>query len=357
MKASILVGDVLDRLRGLPDCSAQCVVTSPPYWGLRDYGTVGQLGLESTPELYIQRMTEVFREVRRVLRDDGTLWLNIGDSYAGSGKGGNPEEGKQATNKGSQSIGVLYGKTGETARQAALTNVSRRLSIDAGYKCKDLVGIPWMLAFALRADGWWLRQDIIWSKPNPMPESVQDRCTKAHEYLFMLTKSARYYFDAAAIAEDSIHAGKIVTLGEKSLSKGQANGANVAASGNGKLEQVTVTDTRNKRSVWEIATQPYSEAHFATFPEALVEPCILAGSKVADTVLDPFCGSGTTGVVALRYQRAFIGIELNPTYAQLAEKRINAEAPMFNEVTVSSARDTTQGACAAQGRDTEARRA
>ncbi len=312
MKASILVGDVLDRLRLLPDASVQCCVTSPPYWGLRDYGVTGQLGLEPTPELYIQRMTEVFAEVWRVLRKDGVLWCNIGDSYASA----------YACDR--RSVIGNGSPDGDCKRPNRLTG---------DLKEKDLVGIPWMLAFALRADGWWLRQDIIWSKPNPMPESVQDRCTKAHEYLFLLTKSAKYFYDAEAIAEASLCAGQTVhTNGNEGMDAGYDG----HRTRDGMRRGVTVKDTRNKRSVWEIATQPYPEAHFATFPEALVEPCILAGSKPGDTVLDPFCGSGTTGVVALRYQRDFIGIELNPSYAQLAEKRIGQEAPMFNQIEVTA---------------------
>jgi DNA modification methylase len=196
-------------------------------------------------------------------------------------------------------------------------------------KDKDLLGIPWMVAFALRADGWWLRQDIIWHKPNPMPESVTDRCTKAHEYVFLLTKSARYFYDAAAIAEDAIHAGQEVTLGEKSLSRGQASGAGVKASGNGLAASVTVGATRNARSVWPIATQPYSGAHFATMPPALAERCIKAGSKPGDMVLDPFGGAGTTGLVADRLGRSATLIELNPEYARLARERITADAPLF----------------------------
>jgi DNA modification methylase len=198
VSVKVLHGDCRDVLKTLPDQSVHCAVTSPPYFGLRDYGVAGQMGLEETPEAFVAGMVEVFREVRRVLRDDGTLWLNLGDSYAGSGKGGNPETGKQATNKGSQSVGVIY-ETGKTAREAAVTNVTRK-TFD-GIKAKDLIGIPWRVAFALQADGWYLRQDIIWHKPNPMPESVRDRCTKAHEYLFLLSKSPQYYFDQSAMQE------------------------------------------------------------------------------------------------------------------------------------------------------------
>jgi len=274
----------------------------------------------------------VFRELRRVLRSDGTAWLNLGDSYSGSGKGGNPEEGKQATNKGSQTIGTLYGKIGETARQAAVTNVSRRLTTELGVAPKQLMGIPWRVAFALQADGWYLRQDIIWSKPNPMPESVTDRCTKAHEYLFLLSKSERYYFDQDAISEDAANAGKVISLGQKSMSKGQAAGINVAPSGNGTTDEYTVTGKRNKRSVWTVTTSPFPEAHFATFPPALIEPCVLAGCPKGGIILDPFGGAGTTGLVADRHGRNAILIELNPEYAAMAERRIKGDGGLFSEV-------------------------
>jgi DNA modification methylase len=316
----ILTGDVREMLQSLPDQSVQTCVTSPPYWGLRDYGVSGQLGLESTPEAYVASMVGVFREVRRVLKDDGTVWLNLGDSYAGSGKGGNPEAGKQSTNRGSQTVGVLY-ETGRTAREAAVTNVSRLTFPDQGIKQKDLVGIPWMVAFALRADGWYLRSDIIWSKPNPMPESVTDRPTKAHEYIFLLSKSRSYYYDAAAIAEASL-----CPLRDKEALDGEdAVTRKLRGFGN----HLGTYEARNKRSVWAVATQPYPEAHFATFPEALIEPCILAGSTVGDTVLDPFTGSGTTGAVAIRHQRNFVGCELNPAYIDLARKRIGNVAPLL----------------------------
>jgi DNA modification methylase len=314
--SSILTGDCLEVLRGLPDGMAQTCVTSPPYYGLRDYGHAGQIGLEETPDAYVARLVEVFREVRRVLRDDGTLWLNLGDSYASQGGA----HGGRRDNQRGVGAKRLHeeGAGDQSARRPA-----------QGYKPKDLLGIPWMVAFALRADGWWLRQDIIWHKPNPMPESVTDRCTKAHEYVFLLTKSARYFYDAAAIAEDAIHAGQQVTLGEKSLSRGQASGAGVRASGNGLAASVTVGATRNARSVWPIATQPYSGAHFATMPPALAERCIKAGSKPGDMVLDPFGGAGTTGLVADRLGRSATLIELNPEYARLARERMTADAPLL----------------------------
>lgn len=315
MSVSILIGDARERLKELPDASVHCCVTSPPYFGLRDYGCEGQMGLEATPDEFVAGMVGLFREVRRVLRDDGTLWLNLGDSYTGSGKGGNPEAGKQATNAGSQSIGVLYG-TGKTAREAAVTNVTRK-NFDLGPK--QLLGIPWRVAFALQADGWWLRQDIIWSKPNPMPESVRDRCTKAHEYLFLLSKGPRYFYDTEAIAE-------------KATRSGTTNNATEQHGEYAISRIIEVGETRNKRSVWEIATQPFSEAHFATYPPALIEPCILAGCPAGGTVLDPFGGAGTTGMVADRLGRNAILIELNAEYAALAERRIQGDAGMFAEV-------------------------
>ncbi len=295
---TILIGDCLEVLRGLPDGMVQTCVTSPPYYGLRDYGCAGQIGLEETPDAYVARLVDVFREVRRVLRDDGTLWLNLGDSYAAGGNGGG---NKNDTNVGSLTVG-------------------RKLP-PFGYKPKDLLGIPWMVAFALRADGWWLRQDIIWHKPNPMPESVTNRCTKAHEYVFLLTKSARYFYDAAAIAEEAERgdAGSRFDQGKTAQHQldRQASGARID------------DGRRNARSVWPIATQPFSGAHFATMPPALAERCIRAGSRPGDMVLDPFGGAGTTGLVADRLGRSATLIELNPEYARLARERITADAPLL----------------------------
>jgi DNA modification methylase len=260
-------------------------------------------------------MVAVFREVKRVVRDDGTLWLNLGDSYAGS-------------LKGYSANGYSYG--GEKQRtNAGSMGLPPARAEQIGLKPKDLVGIPWRVAFALQADGWYLRSDIIWSKPNPMPESVTDRPTKAHEYIFLLSKSERYYYDADAIAELAINADKIITLGEKSFSKGQANGAKIAPSGNGTKDSFTVPEKRNRRSVWEITTQPYPEAHFATFPPDLIKPCILAGCPAGGTVLDPFMGSGTTALVARENGCNAIGIELNPAYIQLAAKRLSQEVLQF----------------------------
>jgi DNA modification methylase len=299
----ILIGDVIEQLKTLPDNHVNCVVTSPPYWGLRDYGQEGQIGLEQSPDDYVSKMVEVFREVKRVLRDDGTLWLNIGDSYSGSGKGPAGNLGKKHNER------HLEHKTGGI--------------IPEGTKPKDLVGIPWMLAFALRADGWYLRQDIIWAKPNVMPESVRDRCTKSHEYVFLLTKSPKYYYDHVAIKEP---------VSEVSLKRAQSgwksNRPSAKAGPNGvDVEQMGTRfvnpEGRNKRDVWFIPTASFKGAHFAVMPERLVEPCILAGSPEGGVVLDPFFGSGTVGVVALKNKRNYIGIELNPEYAALAKDRLS----------------------------------
>ena len=361
----------------IPDNSVDCVVTSPPYWGLRDYGIGEQgIGLEPTPEEYCTNMVKVFREVWRVLKPTGTVWLNLGDSYS----------------SGSRTTTTNDRFRGDTMVNTVRTPVSKDL------KQKDLVGIPWRVAFALQADGWYLRSDIIWSKPNPMPESVTDRPTKAHEYVFLLTKSPRYYYDADAIREPASNAGAMISLGEKSFAKRQADGANVSPSGNGLSDTYTVPSHRNKRTVWEITTQPYSEAHFATYPQKLVEPCILSGTSekgvcaecgnpwervveqietglkhsmprgmathagghgtihrdgrengksieytvrskntagwqptctcnadtVPATVLDPFVGSGTTLLVAHRLGRKSIGVDLNDEYLEMAQKRLES---------------------------------
>jgi len=270
-------------------------VTSPPYWGLRDYGCPGQLGLEATPEEYVAHMVEVFRLVREVLTRDGSLWLNLGDSYANDGKWGGSSGGKHASG--------LHGSTG-VGRGKRLT----------GLKPKDLVGIPWMVAFALRSDGWYLRSDIIWSKPNPMPESVRDRPTKAHEYVFLLSKGPRYYFGQEAVREDG--------AGRTDLGK-MTNPARLNQGGPWTATEKTEPG-RNVRSVWEIATQPCAEAHFATMPPALAERCILAGSEPGDTVLDPFTGSGTTLGQAVRLGRRGVGCELNADYIEIANRRICA---------------------------------
>lgn len=315
MTVSVIVGDARAELCKLPADSVHCCVTSPPYYGLRDYGCEGQIGLEPTPDEYVAALVGVFREVRRVLRRDGTLWLNIGDSYSSHDPGGH-RDGHFLNPGGRQS-------------EAAMGVRNRAGTYVIGMKRKDLIGIPWMLAFALRADGWWLRQDIIWAKPNPMPESVTDRCTKAHEYLFLLSKSERYYYDAKAIAEPALRAGEIpygsVKVGlTPYLTPGKQNLDRAAV--------IPVAENRNKRSVWTVPTQPYAEAHFATFPPALIEPCIKAGSPIGGTVLDPFSGAGTTGLVADRLGRNAIGVELNPEYAEMARRRITEDAGLFASV-------------------------
>ena len=339
MMTRILIGDCRDVLRTLPAESVHCVVTSPPYWGLRDYGVAGQIGLEATPEAFTAELVGVFRELRRVLRSDGTAWLNLGDSYSGSGKGGNPEEGKQATNKGSQTIGTLYGKIGETARQAAVTNVSRRLTTELGYAPKQLMGIPWRVALALQADGWWLRSDIIWHKLNPMPESVTDRPTRSHEHIFLLTRSERYFYDSAAIKEplDRPGEGERQTPAKFGGAQKHIEAGKQSRLHSGNEYLGTDDGKRNKRDVWSIAAQPFTEAHFATFPPALIEPCIKAGAPAGGTVLDPFAGAGTTGMVADRLGRNAILIELNPEYANMAGRRVNADGGMFANAEVTHA--------------------
>ncbi len=301
MTATILQGDCLSILATLPDQSVQCCVTSPPYYGLRDYGVEGQIGLEETPDAYVAKLVAVFREVRRVLRDDGVLWLNLGDSYVS-----NP--GDRAK------VGGFQGNA-SPERIAAESSMSMNKHT-SGLKPKDLIGIPWMVAFALRADGWFLRQDIIWHKPNPMPESVKDRCTKAHEYIFLLAKSQKYYYDAEAVMEDAA-GGRERFGGAKYGDKGLDKSRNDTA----RFDE-TIVDTRNRRSVWTVTTKPFKGAHFATFPPDLIEPCILAGSAKCDTVLDPFNGAGTTGMVALKHGREYIGIELNPDYVEMTHKRL-----------------------------------
>ncbi len=277
-------------------------------WGLRDYGVDGQIGLEETPEEYVAKMVEVFREVRRVLRGDGTLWLNLGASYAGSGKAGrNPEYQRRHT------------QFGQTERKERLGIPIPAKAI--GYKPKDLVPTPWMVAMALRQDGWWLRQDIIWHKPNPMPSSVTDRPTKAHEYIFLLSKSAQYFYDAEAVKEPCAE----TNVADYKRRKTFDNKGNYAVRPDlcrNRADYMPADFRRNRRSVWTVATRPYPEAHFATFPPKLIEPCILAGSRFGDIVLDPFAGSGTTLWVAEHFGRDSIGIELNPEYCRLIEKRM-----------------------------------
>jgi len=312
MTIKILNGDCRDVLKTLPDQSVHTCVTSPPYFGLRDYGHAGQMGLEPTPDEFVSELVNVFREVRRVLRDDGTLWLNLGDSYAGSGKGRNGDgspnvdlQSKQATSAGTIIGNLIKSKTPDC-------------------KPKDLIGIPWRVAFALQADGWYLRQDIIWHKPNPMPESVTDRCTKAHEYIFLLSKSPKYYFDHEAIKEP-VAASSIIRLTQPNISA-QVGSNRVPFKTNGTMKAVGNTEMRNKRSVWTVTTKPFKSPHFATFPQDLIEPCILAGCPEGGTVLDPFGGAGTTGLVASNNNRNAILIELNKEYVNLSIDRIGLDA-------------------------------
>ena len=361
----ILVGDVLEKLKEIPDQYVNTVVTSPPYWGLRDYGTAeweggnaecdhketvarndgmreningfhgsnkkdsdkgtmnyrhicnkcgairidDQIGLEKTPEEYVEKMVRVFREIRRMLRDDGTLWLNFGDSYASNTGSGFDTHNDGAVRKNAASFGA-------------------KNKVKYPFKPKDMVGIPWMIAFALRADGWYLRQDIIWHKPNPMPESVTDRCTKAHEYIFLLSKSRQYYYDADAIrepaCESTIDRNKYARAGnQRDVLKKEIDPLCLIHPPDNKESNKRVEKSgRNKRSVWTITTAPFPGAHFATFPPDLIEPCILAGCPRDGIVLDPFFGSGTVGLMALKNARHYIGIELNPDYAEMAGNRI-----------------------------------
>lgn len=337
----ILVGDSFAELAKLPSESVQCCVTSPPYWGLRDYGHAGQLGLEPTPDAYVGNMRLIFEQVRRVLKADGTLWLNLGDSYAQGGSGGASAKSRLHGGKGvgpNEKVSLMQGKS--FARKAP-----------KGLKPKDLVGIPWRVAFALQSDGWYLRQDIIWHKPNPMPESVRDRCTKAHEYLFLLSKNGGrpLIWQARDTREWSHNPNKSEMLGElprwvgfdylfntikepakyPAGSGNRASNKHIAAYENDErlhtkagLHEIGPRDSRQKRSVWTVTTKPYKGAHFATFPPDLIEPCVLAGSRPGDTVLDPFFGAGTTGLVAQKHGREYIGIEINPDYAELARVRI-----------------------------------
>lgn len=351
MNLTILTGDALTKLRELPDESVQCCVTSPPYWGLRDYGCEGQIGLEKTPQEFVAKMVAVFEEVRRVIKGDGTCWVNLGDSYANDTKWGGRTGGKHAAG--------LHGSSG-IGRQKVTT----------GLKAKDLCGIPWRVAFALQDAGWYLRSDIIWAKPNPMPESVQDRPTKSHEYLFLLTKAERYYYDAAAIREPasvSTHARLAQNVeaqnGSTRANGGEKTNGNMKAVGGTRnsfaretkntmgdhgqkpqfrtdREPVNYDIVRNKRTVWTVPTFSYSDAHFATYPPDLIKPCILAGSRPGDTVLDCFGGSGTTGTVALELGRKALLIELNPEYVKLIRQRCDV-TPGF----ALTEREDVSGAC------------
>lgn len=324
------LGDCIEVMRGMPAGSVHCCVTSPPYWGLRDYGVSGQLGLEPTPDEYVGRMVEVFREVRRVLRDDGTLWLNLGDSYAtGAGKAINPGGGDHSFPQpgvpGYRGRGAQV-SNGRPQAGAPLSPIFQpnRMPI-AGLKPKDLIGIPWRVALALQADGWYLRSDIIWHKPNPMPESVRDRPTKSHEYLFLLSKQEKYYFDAEAVREPvsqtpGAKAWRRIFDPAKQGKEASLKAAGTKGGNDGRRDPDPAG--RNIRTVWTIATKPYKGAHFATFPPKLVEPCVKAGCPEGGTVFDPFAGSGTTGAVALQLGRSFVGIDLNQAYLDLARERI-----------------------------------
>jgi DNA modification methylase len=310
------LGDCLDVLRSLPSCSVQCCVTSPPYYGLRDYGVAGQIGLEPTPDAYVARMVEVFAEVRRVLRDDGTAWLNLGDSYVGSPPGCNGVSGSS----------TLAGIASAAYRQRLANGcgTQRDKSRVPGLKPKDLIGIPWRVAFAMQADGWWLRSDCIWAKPNPMPESVRDRPTKAHEYVFLLAKSERYFWDAEGVREafadermGNPGGGGQYRVGSKRNDRGVLK--------TGVWNEDGSKTGRNLRTVWTITPRPFKDSHFATMPVELAERCIRAGSREGDVVLDPFSGAGTTGVACLRLGRSYLGIELNPEYLEMSRRRIDAE--------------------------------
>jgi DNA modification methylase len=297
-----LTGDALKVLSQIGDGLMNTCVTSPPYFGLRNYNSSGQIGLEKTPDEYIAKLLSVFKEVHRVLRDDGTFWLNLGDSYARSDKKG----GSGFGGKNQKYLGDNY----ERARS----------NVPPGLKQKDLIGIPWLVAFALRDAGWYLRQDIIWSKPNPMTESVLDRCTKSHEYIFLLSKSEKYFYDGAAIAEP-VAASSVARLSQKTLTS-QKGSSRVPGKTNGPMKAVGNKKTRNKRSVWSVTTKPFKAAHFATFPPDLIEPCVLAGCPEGGWVLDPFAGAGTTALVSKQHGRNSVSIELNPEYVKIAQDRL-----------------------------------
>lgn len=338
MTVTIVTGDCREVMRTLPAASVHCCVTSPPYFGLRDYDVAGQIGLEQTPAQYVAELVKVFGEVWRVLRDDGTLWVNLGDSYAANR---------------SYQVPSTKGGPKHSAAQGLL-GASR---VPQGLKQKDLIGIPWRTAFALQAEGWFLRQDIVWHKPNPMPESVKDRCTRSHEYIFMFAKSSRYHYDADAIAEDAIYAGLANQDdsgfknprsfkgkhrdGYRSSDK-QRGHSRRHAGFNARWDKMEKAQQgsgkRNKRSVWSVATRPFAEAHFATFPPDLIEPAILAGCPEGGMVLDPFGGAGTTGLVADRLGRDAILIELNPDYAAIAERRLRGDAGLFADVELEAER-------------------
>lgn len=311
MTVSIINGDCRDVLKTLPDESVHCVVTSPPYFGLRDYGVDGQIGLEATPDAFVAEMVGVFREVRRVLRSDGTLWLNLGDSYAGSW-------GNQGRKEGRGEQRSVNGPMIQNLRPYPDKKSNTGKIVQPGLKPKDRMMIPAQVALALRGDGWWLRDEIIWFKRNPMPISVVDRTTPAHEMLYLLSKSARYYYDHEAVKEDAVST--------HPSGNGFARPQQLARGGRGSAEQWAPTEKRNRRSVWDVPVRPFPGAHFATFPPDLIEPCVKAGCPEGGTVLDPFGGAGTTGLVADRLGRNAILIELNPDYAAMASRRVG-QAP------------------------------
>jgi site-specific DNA-methyltransferase (adenine-specific) len=341
MTTQILNGDCIEMMKTLPDKSVNCCVTSPPYFGLRDYGHEGQIGLEETPDAYVAKLVAVFREVKRLLRDDGTLWLNLGDSYAAQRGGTEMPAETIAGGKGgkSQDLEAYRGRgfspktiTGQESAESRTNPVAHRNCRSFGLKHKDLIGIPWRVAFALQADGWYLRQDIIWHKPNPMPESVGDRCTKAHEYIFLLSKSQSYFYDRMAIAEPAIyaeqHANKATSWGKKKADAGvKANIEQYQQIGVENNKTCLEGGMKNKRSVWSVNVKPYKEAHFATYPPELIKPCILAGCPKGGVVLDPFGGSGTTGQVAMEEGRKAILCELNHEYVQIMNQRLNRVTP------------------------------
>tara|TARA_R110000782_G_scaffold245916_1_gene332649 strand:- start:1323 stop:2285 length:963 start_codon:yes stop_codon:yes gene_type:complete len=319
MTIKILRGSCLDTLKTLPEQSINTCITSPPYWGLRDYGESDQLGLEETPEEFVENLVQVFREVKRVLRDDGTVWLNLGDSYGQQkGKGFNANEKEGYVD----------------SRRKELQEKQGNILVKTNLPPKNLVGIPWRVAFALQADGWYLRQDIIWHKPNPMPESVRDRCTKAHEYIFLLSKSSKYYYDHEVIKEDSIYApGKTKEVErEKGYYDGKWSNPEKGSRHDGSFK--AIREKKNKRSVWTVSAKPFKGSHFATFPPDLIEPCVLAGCPVGGTVLDPFGGSGTTAQVALGNSRDAVLCELNDEYIEIAKQRIAPHGDLFIDIEV-----------------------
>lgn len=352
----VICGDALTELRKMPSGSVDCCVTSPPYYGLRNYGIEGQIGLEKSPEAYVARLVEVFREVRRVLANDGTLWLNLGDSYA-AGK-----TGRADADRPNGSLHAIGSRGGNSEKLIESTQGAKQRPVPCGLKPKDLIGIPWRMAFALQADGWYLRSDIIWAKDNPMPESVTDRPTRSHEYIFLFAKSERYYYDHESVKEPAVstHSSGNGFKRDCRLSYSDENGPRGneqqwrptgrggvnAFPGQGHFREglsgpanregrdmrdVGASDSRNKRDVWHVSTKPYPEAHFATFPEELIAPCILAGCREGGVVVDPFSGAGTTGVVALKANRNFIGIELNPKYVAMARRRLHGVAPLIHQ--------------------------